>query len=562
MIAQTKSAPLAEMMSRLDPEQRTVIQDSQRPNRLPLLSKFLGKNENQVLQEIGEHCNLEVIEQFELYPESTEMIPLRLIHEYQCLPFIGSNKDAFCLITLWPPDPSMDDWIYAVCGKRPQWYLGIPKTIINTITQKFGVGSSSLSDSDLDEDVHSGREIEESEDENAAIIRFVNDIISTAVEDRATDIHVEPLKDSLQIRYRIDGELIAIRVPDNLVHFQGAIISRMKIMAKLNISEKRRPQDGRINYRANDSDLDIRISTMPTMYGESVSLRLLNQKSQPMGFQELGLMPEDQSVIKKVLDLPHGIILVTGPTGSGKSTSLTAFIRDINKPENRIITIEDPVEYEVPGVNQIQVHPEIGLNFADALRHVLRQDPDIIMVGEIRDRETAEISIRAALTGHLVFSTLHTNDAAGALTRLIDMEIEPFLVASSVKLIIAQRLIRCLCKVCRVQTHHNAEYLAKSLQTLQIEATPQDHSATIYEPAGCEVCHNLGYRGRIGIYENLRVNDEIHELIIQKKTSISIRQYAIKSGMTTLQQAGWNQVLLGNTSLDEVMRVTNLGDDG
>ena len=290
MIVQIKSDPLAEIISRLNPEQQTVLEDSPRLNRLTLLSQFLDSNENQILQEIGERCNLEVIEQFELHPDATDLIPLRLIHEYQCLPFVSANNDAFCLITLWPPDASMDDWIYAVCRKRPYWHLGIPKNIINTITQKYGVGSSSLSDSGMDEDDHSGRDIEESEDENAAIIRFVNDIIQTAVEDRATDIHIEPLKDSLQIRYRIDGDLVAIRVPDNLIHFQGAIISRIKIMAKLNISEKRRPQDGRINYRAGSNELDIRISTMPTMYGESVSLRLLNQKSQPMGFQELGLM--------------------------------------------------------------------------------------------------------------------------------------------------------------------------------------------------------------------------------------------------------------------------------
>ena len=256
------------------------------------------------------------------------------------------------------------------------------------------------------------------------------------------------------------------------------------------------------------------------------------------------------------------LYLSPGPTGAGKSTSLTAFIRDINKPENRIITIEEPVEYEVPGVNQIQVHPEIGLTFANALRHVLRQDPDIIMVGEIRDRETAEIAIRAALTGHLVFSTLHTNDAPGALTRLIDMEIEPFLIASAVELIIAQRLVRRLCKICRKPANHDPDYLAHSLRTLQLEPSIQDPSATIYEPVGCEICHNLGYRGRIGIYENLRVNNEIQEMIIKKQTSRLIRQHAIKSGMITLQQAGWKQVIQGNTSLNEIMRVSKLGDEG
>lgn len=561
MIAHLNKNPLEDFTVKLEPDQLTLLEESPRQNRLPLLSQYMGQTESQLINHIGNLCNLEVIDDFDPHPEATKLIPLRLIHEYQCLPFIGRNDEELNLITLWPPDHAMDDWIFAVCGKRPQWYLGLAKTVTNTITQNFGVGSSSLSDTSLNESDNSGREIEENEDENAAIIRFVNDIIRTAVEDRATDIHVEPLKESLQIRYRIDGELIAIRMPDNLINFQGAIISRLKIMAKLNISEKRRPQDGRINYRADDNELDIRISTMPTMYGESVSLRLLNQKNQPLGFQDLGLSAKGQNVIKKVLDLPHGIILVTGPTGAGKSTSLTAFIRDINKPENRIITIEDPVEYEVAGVNQIQVRPEIGLNFAGALRHVLRQDPDIIMVGEIRDRETAEIAIRAALTGHLVFSTLHTNDASGALTRLIDMEIEPFLIASSVELIIAQRLIRRLCEQCKKPEILERGYLESCLQTLQIQPTPEDLSATIYEPLGCEICHNLGYRGRIGIFENLRVNDEIHEMIIQKQTSRHIRQQALKSGMITLQQAGWDQVKQGNTSLHEIMRVSKLGDE-
>ena len=244
------------------------------------------------------------------------------------------------------------------------------------------------------------------EDEDAAVIRFVNEVVQKAVSDRATDIHFEPHRDELQIRYRIDGELVSVRVPDNLIRFQGAIISRLKIMAKLNISEKRRPQDGRISFGAGDSELDIRISTFPTMYGESVSLRLLNQKSKPLSMRELGLANDEEKKLTHALSTPHGIILVTGPTGSGKSTSLTAFIRLINKPERRIITVEDPVEYEVPGVNQTQVHPEIGLTFAQSLRAVLRQDPDVIMVGEIRDRETADIAIRASLTGHLVMSTL------------------------------------------------------------------------------------------------------------------------------------------------------------
>ncbi|MFA5258133.1 MAG: GspE/PulE family protein, partial [Opitutales bacterium] len=408
----------------------------------------------------------------------------------------------------------------------------------------------------------SGREVDEGEDENAAIIRFVNEIVAKALEDRATDIHFEPLKDSLQIRYRIDGELVPIRVPDNLVRYQGAIISRLKIMARLNISEKRRPQDGRIDFRAaGGAELDIRLSTIPTLYGESVSLRLLNQKNQPLSLDELGMLRTDQARIRRVLDLPHGIVLVTGPTGSGKSTSLTAFIRQINSPGRRIITVEDPVEYEVPGVNQTQVHNEIGYNFAQALRHILRQDPDVIMVGEIRDRETADIAIRAALTGHLVLSTLHTNDAPGALTRLIDMEIEPFLVASAVEMIIAQRLVRRLCPDCaRPARMSQLELRAKLVALLGHEAPEEDLSATVLEAAGCESCRSLGYKGRLGLFEILRVDDSIHELIVGKQSARHIRVAAIAQGMSTLQQSGWEQVKRGRTTLDEVMRFAD-GDE-
>ncbi len=561
MVADLKNGPLKELTRKLDEDQRAMLSETQRQDRLPLLAQFLRSNEMETVRQIGDACKIPVLDDFELLPKATEHIPLRLIHEYQCLPFLGENDDELELITLWPPEERMDEWIFAVCGKLPRWHLGPAKAVTNCITQNFGVGSDSLGDSVIADADNTGREIEESEDENAALIRFVNEVIHKAVQDRATDIHFEPLKESLQIRYRIDGELVPIRLPDNLIQFQGAIISRLKIMAKLNISEKRRPQDGRINYGTGNSELDIRISTMPTMYGESISLRLLNQKNQPLNFEELGLLAPDQAKIQKVLDLPHGIILVTGPTGSGKSTSLTAFIRDINTPGKRIITIEDPVEYEVPGVNQTQVRPEIGFTFAGALRHVLRQDPDVIMVGEIRDMETADIAIRAALTGHLVFSTIHTNDAPGALTRLIDMEIEPFLIASAVELIIAQRLVRRLCNHCKIPDKNEKGYLEECLKALQINYTEEDLNSTVYVPNGCEQCRNLGFRGRVGLYEILRINDEIHEMIIQKLSARQIRIQAIKSGMVTLQESGWNQVKLGRTSLNEVMRFSKIGDE-
>jgi type II secretory ATPase GspE/PulE/Tfp pilus assembly ATPase PilB-like protein len=513
------------------------------------------------MSELADLSEIPVIKDIELIDNPTATLPLRMIHEYQCIPVrtIGDDthqeKAPIALATLWPPDEIMNRWVYAVSGRRVQWFMGDPEQITETITQNFGVGAGSLDESDLITDVS---ESEEVEDEDAAVIRFVNEVVQKAVSDRATDIHFEPHRDELQIRYRIDGELVSVRVPDNLIRFQGAIISRLKIMAKLNISEKRRPQDGRISFGAGDSELDIRISTFPTMYGESVSLRLLNQKSKPLSMRELGLANDEEKKLTHALSTPHGIILVTGPTGSGKSTSLTAFIRLINKPERRIITVEDPVEYEVPGVNQTQVHPEIGLTFAQSLRAVLRQDPDVIMVGEIRDRETADIAIRASLTGHLVLSTLHTNDAPGALTRLVDMDIEPFLIASSVEMIIAQRLVRRLCPNCAQPASYDERQIAGFLSTMRIEPSEAQHGHLAKSAVGCERCRNLGFRGRIGVFEILRVTEEIHEHIVKRDSARMIRQTAVSQDMRTLMQSGWAHIKNGTTTFEEVMRFAEL----
>ena len=422
---------LNSLYSDLTEQQRSAVISLPRSERLVQIASLKNVEVSELVELLAELSGLSVAKNIELVENPSAVLPLRLIHEYQCIPVqstekIDSNNPSGAvtedtintplpLVTLWPPEPKMDRWIYAMSGRHPEWQLGHPEIVSNTITQQFGVGAGSLDDSEIITDVADSNEVE---DEDAAVIRFVNEVVNKAMADRATDIHFEPLREDLQIRYRIDGELISVRVPDNLIKFQGAIISRLKIMAKLNISEKRRPQDGRISFGSGANELDIRISTIPTMYGESVSLRLLSQKSKPLSMAELGLATKSANKLTRALKTPHGIILVTGPTGSGKSTSLTAYIRLINKPERRIITVEDPVEYEVPGVNQTQVQPDIGLTFANSLRSVLRQDPDVIMVGEIRDRETADIAIRASLTGHLVLSTLHTNDAPGALTRL------------------------------------------------------------------------------------------------------------------------------------------------
>jgi type II secretory ATPase GspE/PulE/Tfp pilus assembly ATPase PilB-like protein len=544
-----------------------------RADRLEQAATLQNKPNTQLLEELASHCKLPLVKDVDLIENPTEAIPLRLIHAYQCLPIKAEESESeettsdanpegeasqvrpLRLVTLWPPDSAMDRWIFAISGRQPEWLLGNPELVNNTITQHFGVGADSLDESDiLTEDAEADSE----EDEDAAVIRFVNEVVQKAVSDRATDIHFEPLREELQIRYRIDGELVPVRVPDNLIKFQGAIISRLKIMAKLNISEKRRPQDGRITFGAGGNELDIRISTFPTMYGESVSLRLLSQKSKPLSMRELGLAQDEEVKLTRTLASPHGIVLVTGPTGSGKSTSLTAYIRLINKPERRIITVEDPVEYEVPGVNQTQVHPEIGLTFAKALRSVLRQDPDVIMVGEIRDRETADIAIRASLTGHLVLSTLHTNDAPGALTRLVDMDIEPFLIASSVEMIVAQRLVRRLCPNCAQPANYESLHLESCLATMQINRDEARFGHLAKAAKGCERCRNLGYRGRVGIFEILRVSDEIHEHIVQRASARTIRLTAVEQGMSTLMQSGWAHVKNGQTTLEEVMRYAEI----
>ena len=467
------------------------------------------------------------------------------------------RKDEIDLLTVWPPSRLMSKWVYAVSGRKPVWYLGYPERVTHSITENFGIGADSLDETDFDEEDEKEQQ-DDIEDQNAAIIRFVNEVIQRAIVDRATDIHFEPHKETLQIRYRIDGQLVPVRVPDNLRSFQDAIISRIKIMSAINISEKRRPQGGRITFTLGQSDLDIRVSTLPTLYGESISLRLLNEKSQPLSMRELGLLGNEEKRIVSVLEKPHGIVLVTGPTGSGKSTSLTAFIRKIHKPERRIMTVEDPVEYEVSGVNQTQVNSEIGFTFASALREILRQDPDVIMVGEIRDRETADIAIRASLTGHLVLSTLHTNDAPGAITRLIDMEIEPFLIASSVEMVIAQRLVRRLCGACAQSGMISEEEIRASLSLLGIDSKTKIEKEKVLQPVGCSKCQNLGFHGRVGIFELMRMTDEIHSLIIKSASAPEIREVALGQGMTTLQQSGWAQILRGLTSLSEVVRYADI----
>ena len=532
---------------------RLNILGSPLEDRARLLASKLSNSLDETMREIGQRTDFDYLDDFELPENPTKLLPLRLIHSFCCLPVEQKNDGKLELVTVWPPTQRMSRWVYAVSEQKPIWSLGSPEKISRAITENFGIGADSLDDSDLDSEEDEDAQ-DDLEDQNAAIIRFVNEVIQRAIVDRATDIHFEPHKDTLQIRYRIDGQLVPVRVPDNLRSFQDAIISRIKIMSGINISEKRRPQGGRITFSQGQSDLDIRVSTLPTLYGESISLRLLNEKSQPLSMQELGLLTMDERNIVSILEKPHGIVLVTGPTGSGKSTSLTAFIRRIHKPERRIMTVEDPVEYEVAGINQTQVNSEIGFTFASALREILRQDPDVIMVGEIRDRETADIAIRASLTGHLVLSTLHTNDAPGAITRLIDMDIEPFLIASSVEMVIAQRLVRRLCQSCASPAEMSKSELMASLSLMEVDPSEVVHLDKVMKSVGCSKCQNLGYRGRVGIFELMKMSDSIHSLVIKSASAPDIREVALEEGMSTLQGSGWAQIKRGLTTLDEVIR--------
>ena len=384
---------------------------------------------------------------------------------------------------------------------------------------------------------------------DASIIRFVNQVLGDAIGLRATDIHLEPFENELQIRYRIDGVLQEVPVPAEIKRFQPAIVSRVKILSHLNIAEKRVPQDGRIKIRVSNSEVDVRVSVIPMLHGEAVVMRLLRQDGSVIGLSRLGMAARESNLFQRVLGLPHGIVLVTGPTGSGKTTTLYAALSEINDMERKIITIEDPVEYQIRGINQIQVSEKAGLTFARGLRSILRHDPDVLLIGEIRDKETAQIAVQASLTGHLVFSTLHTNDAPGAISRLIDMGVEPYLTASSVEAVLAQRLVRVLCPQCkRPDDSARTQALCR-----EMDIKP---GAPIFRAVGCEACRQTGYHGRQAIFEMMDMTPTIREMALRRCSHGEVRKQARQDGMGTLSEDGWRLARRGITTPDEVMRVT------
>lgn len=543
------------------PAQIDELLKLQEPGGPSLISLAASKGyvrEEILLEKLAEVLGLPFIRVSEkaIPREVLSKLPPKAVFQYNVLP-VAVENNVLRVATADPFMPGLVDSLRLASGMRVRLALSCSADLSKTAKALYGVGADTMAQMMQDnrievapEEPLTKQDLSEL-DQEASVVKFVNQIIWEAYQDRATDIHLEPMETDLRIRYRIDGVLHQTPVPPQLKRFQAAIISRIKVMAGMDIAEKRLPQDGRISLRIRGEEIDVRVSTMPTVYGESVSLRLLMRSSGLLGMHQLGLSPRDEAILNKLIRKPHGILLVTGPTGSGKSTSLYAWLHTINSIDKRILTIEEPIEYEMAGINQIQVRPEIGLTFAVGLRHILRQDPDVIMVGEIRDKETAEIAIRAALTGHLVFSTLHTNDAAGGITRLVDMGIEPFLVASSVEALVAQRLVRKLCPHCR-RPWRVDERMLDSI------GFPKERlsEGTIYEARGCEECRMTGFRGRTGVYEILVINDPIRAKILSRASSNEIKALAIQQGMRTLRQDGWDKVLQGITTLEEVLRVS------
>ena len=482
-------------------------------------------------------------------------LPTKAVFQYNVIP-VSFTNGALLVASNDPLNAGLLDALRLAAGTRVRLALSTSDDIAKAAKKFYGVGAETVDRMMQDDRFELAPEEEHKADlseldQEASIVKFVNQVIWEACQQGSTDIHFEPMEDELRIRYRVDGVLHAAPVPAQLNRFQAAIISRIKVMANMDIAEKRLPMDGRIGLRVQGQDMDIRVSTMPTVFGESISLRLLRGKGEFIGLKELGMNDRDNDIIQKLIQRPNGIILVTGPTGSGKSTSLYAFLHEINTIDQRILTAEEPIEYQMAGVNQVLVRPEIGLTFAKVLRHILRQDPDIIMVGEIRDLETAEIAIQASLTGHLVFSTLHTNDAAGSFTRLLDMGVEPYLVASAVIAVVAQRLVRRLCPLCRRPVKPDIALLTNI--GFPVEHLP---GKVIYGTGGCEACRSTGYKGRSGIFEVLHVTEAIESLVILRSASNIIKQKGISEGMRTLRDDGWGKVMNGATTVEEVLRVS------
>ncbi|AMV30558.1 Type II secretion system protein E [Pirellula sp. SH-Sr6A] len=525
-----------------------------------IISSGFAKEED-ALRAVADEFGLDFIDLREANPDLSllQTFPQKLIYRHGLFPIKREGGQLF-VATHNPLDLYPIDEAAAATGLQVVPLVAEKSEIAKLVKKHLGVGSETIEglmaakaeddEIELLEKIEAdGSELGEQAQE-ASVVRLVNELLVEAVDSRSSDVHIESQASGLVVRYRIDGILHTQPVPPEINRFQAAIISRLKIMARLNIAEKRLPQDGRIKLRVHGREVDVRVSVIPMIHGESLVMRILDKGSMKFDLRNLGMGDATYKLFSELIRLPHGIILVTGPTGSGKTTTLYSSLLEIKSPEVKIITTEDPVEYQLEGISQIQVHPKIGLTFAASLRSILRHDPDVVLVGEIRDAETAENAIQASLTGHTVFSTLHTNDAAGAFTRIVDMGIEPFLVASTVEGIMAQRLVRRLCPSCKEPYAPKPEDMPRDFPWHKLEGRP------LYRPVGCRTCRNLGYAGRFGIYELLATTEKVRQLAHDRKSSFEIKQAAIEAGMLTLRDDAFRKAMEGATSIDEVLRAT------
>jgi general secretion pathway protein E len=536
--------------------------DRPETTRLDVAAVDMGLvSEEAALRALGDEVGIPFVdlEQQQIDLSLLRGFPLKLIHRHSLFPLERRNG-TLRVATSDPFDLYPLDELSATTGLTIEPVLAPREQIARQIKTHLGVGSETIDDlmaQQEEEDIQLLDEVDvdselSEEAQEASVIRLVNEILIEAIESRASDVHIESQAAGIKIRYRIDGMLHPQPVPPEINRFQAAIISRLKIMARLNIAEKRLPQDGRIKLRVSGREIDVRVSVIPMLHGEGIVMRLLDKGRMKLSLEGLGMEPDMHGEYSELIRIPHGIVLVTGPTGSGKTTTLYSSLLEIKDEATKIITTEDPVEYQLEGINQIQVHPKIGLTFAHSLRSILRHDPDIVLVGEIRDMETAENAIQASLTGHLVFSTLHTNDAPSAYTRLVDMGVEPFLVASTVEAVMAQRLVRTLCTKCKEPFDPKREDLPKDFPWEEFAK----RGKPLYRPHGCRACRQLGFDGRQGIFELCVTTDAVRQLAHDRTSSWEIRKAARAAGMRTLREDAWLKVLSGVTTIDEVLRAT------
>ena len=536
---------------------RAALADGERLQQATL-NQLGARNEEIALVAIAAKLGVPVVDvgKSEIPADVLENFPIKLVHRRNVFP-LGRQADGSLLVaTSNPFDLSPIDEISAATGLPTVPGLVLPTELAKLIKSRLGVGAETIDglmeqteDVEVLEDVDWDQSGDAAMAQEASVVRLVNDILTEAIESGTSDIHIEAQETGMKIRYRIDGVLQTQPTPPVINRFQSAIVSRLKIMARLNIAEKRIPQDGRIKIKVSDREVDLRVSIIPMLHGEGIVMRILDKDRMNFTLRGIGMDEDVYQTFGKLISLPHGIILVTGPTGSGKTTTLYSALNEIKSEATKIITTEDPIEYQLNGINQIQVHTKVGLTFAASLRAILRHDPDVVLVGEIRDFETAENAIQASMTGHLVFSTLHTNDAAGAYTRMIDMGVEPFLVGTTVEGIMAQRLARRLCKHCKQPWKPRPDEVPEDFPPELLE------TGTIYRPVGCRECRETGYAGRVALYELLIPNDEIRRLAGEKAPSAEVKKIARANGMATLRDNGWKKVGLGITSVEEVVRV-------